>query len=97
MHEFDMDLMSWVKVLKTVEFCEEKNAIGAGGFRTAYKASSKHPFCAEFLGYQALLACCLKCIEDPGQTAEEHNKKVVRTHLLARKISLQLEQEVKKC
>ncbi len=98
MHEFDMDLMSWVKVPKTVEFCEEKNAIGAGGFRTAYKASSKHPdFVQNSWVIKHYLPVALKCIEDPGQTAEEHNKKVVQMHLLARNVSLQLEQEVKKC
>ena len=96
-YEFDMDLLSWVKVPKTVEFCEEKTAVGRGGFRTAYKASSKHP---DFKGtswvVKHYLPEALKCIEETEQTTEEHSKKVVQMHLLARNISLQLEQAVRK-
>eukprot|EP00794_Sanderia_malayensis_P008458 gene8458-9363_t len=83
-YEFDMDLMSWVKIPKTVEFCEEKSAAGAGGFRTASKASSKHPdFVHNSWVIKHYLPDALKYIEDTGQTAEENNKK--------------MEQEVKKC
>ena len=34
-------------------------------------------------------------IEDLGQTAEEHTRKTVQMHTLARNVSLQLEQKVK--
>eukprot|EP00112_Aurelia_sp_Birch-Aquarium-sp1_P003782 Seg14268.1 transcript_id=Seg14268.1/GoldUCD/mRNA.D3Y31 product="hypothetical protein" protein_id=Seg14268.1/GoldUCD/D3Y31 len=86
-----------VKVPKTVEFCEEKTAVGRGGFRTTYKASPKHPdFKRTSWVVKHYLPGALKCIEETGQTIEEHSKKVVQMHLLARNITLQLEQAVRK-
>ena len=44
---FDMAVLFWSKVPTTVAFYEEKEAVGTGGFRKAFKATSKH---AEFAG-----------------------------------------------
>jgi hypothetical protein len=41
------------------------------------------------------LPTTIKGIEDLGQTAEEHTRKTVQMHVLARNFSLQLEQKVK--
>ena len=94
---FDMEVLSWSKVPTTVEFYEEKEAIGTGGFRKAFKATSKH---AEFAGttwvIKHYLLSALKCISvDTGQTVDQHNRKVVQMHLLARNFASQLEAEIK--
>ena len=93
---FDMELLSWSKVPTTVEFYEEKEAIGTGGFRKAFKATSKH---AEFASttwvIKHYLPSALKCISDTGQSVDQHNRKVVQMHLLARNFASQLEAEVK--
>ncbi|KAJ7376738.1 hypothetical protein OS493_032793 [Desmophyllum pertusum] len=44
--KFDMERLSWSKVATTVELYEERGPIGTGGFRKAFKATSKH---AEFI------------------------------------------------
>lgn len=43
LYTFDMDLLSWSKLPITVEFNEQKEPFGKGGFRNAYKATTKHP------------------------------------------------------
>ena len=37
---FDMELLSWSKVAVTVEFYEDKEPVGTGGFRKAFKVTS---------------------------------------------------------
>ena len=94
---FDMQLLSWCKIPTTVEFCEEPFPIGTGGFRKAFKATSKHP---EFIGREWVikhyLPEALKGIEDTGQSVEQHSRKVVQMHLLARNFALQLEDQIQK-
>ena len=95
--KFHMELLSWSKVPTTVEFYEEKVPIGTGGFRKAFKATSKH---AEFVGttwvVKHYLPSALECISETGQTIEQHNRKVVQMHLLARNFASQLEAEIKR-
>ncbi|KAJ7380733.1 hypothetical protein OS493_007106 [Desmophyllum pertusum] len=94
--KFDMERLSWSKVATTVEFYEERGPIGTGGFRKAFKATSKH---AEFIATTWVIKCylpdALKCIAETGQTVEQHNRKVVQMHLLSRNFASQLEAEVK--
>ena len=94
--KFDMELLSWSKVSTTVEFYEERGPIGTGGFRKAFKATSKH---AEFINKKWVikhyLPDALKCIAETRQTAEQHNRKVVQMHLLAKYFASQLDAEVK--
>ena len=91
-----MELLSWSKVSTTVEFYEERGPIGTGGFRKAFKATSKH---AEFINKKWVikhyLPDALKCIAETRQTAEQHNRKVVQMHLLAKNFASQLDAEVK--
>ena len=42
LYSFDIDLMTWSKVPKTVEFLIEEQPLGQGGFRSAYKATSQN-------------------------------------------------------
>ena len=43
LYTFDMDLLSCCKLPITVEFNEQKEPFGKGGFRNTYKATTKHP------------------------------------------------------
>ena len=65
--KFDMEMLYWWKVPTIVEFYEEKEPIGIGGFRKAFKATSKH---AEFVGttwvIKHYLPGALKCISETG-------------------------------
>ena len=45
--KFDMEMLYWWKVSTIVEFYEEKEPIGIGGFRKAFNSTSKH---LEFVG-----------------------------------------------
>ena len=93
LHTFDMDLLSWSKLPITVEFNEEKEPFAHGGFRNAYKATTKHP---QFKGttwvIKRYLPDALKGINDIGQTV--HTQKVVQMHLLARNFACMLEQKI---
>ena len=95
LHTFDMDLLSWSKLPLTVEFNEEKEPFAHGGFRNAYKATTKHP---QFKGttwvIKRYLPDALKGINDIGQTVQQHTQKVVQMHLLARNFACQLEQKI---
>jgi len=54
-------------------------------FKKAFKATSKHP---EFVGtawvVKHYLPSALECVAQTGQTVDQHNRKVVQMHLLAR-------------
>ena len=95
LHTFDMDLLSWSKLPITVEFNEEKEPFAHGGFRNAYKATTKHP---QFKGttwvIKRYLPDAVKGINDIGQTVQQHAQKVVQMHLLARNFACQLEQKI---
>lgn len=95
-YKFDMENLSWSKVPATVEFNEEKQPFGSGGFRNAYKATTKHPeFNCPTWVIKRYLPEALKSIDEVGQTIEEHTRKVVQMHLLARNFALQLEEKIK--
>ena len=95
LHTFDIDLLSWSKLPITVEFNEEKEPFAHGGFRNAYKATTKHP---QFKGttwvIKRYLPDAVKGINDIGQTVQQHTQKVVQVHLLARNFACQLEQKI---
>ena len=57
-----------------VEFLEENEPIGTGGFRTAYRAKTKHPqFSSRTWVVKWYLQNTIKGIHDLGQTVEQHN------------------------
>ena len=51
-YKFDVGSVVWSKVPTVVEFLEEKEPVGTGAFRNAFKATSKH---SEFAGYKIFL------------------------------------------
>ncbi len=91
LHKFDMEMLGWSKIHTEVEFVEEKQPFGSGGFRKAFKATSRHKdFAGRIWVIKRYLPEALKCIADTGQTVEDHNRKVVQMHLLARNFAMQL-------
>lgn len=95
LYTFDLQTLSWGKIPTTVEFIEESDPLGTGGFRTAYRAEAKHPqFSGSKWVIKRYLEKALQDIHTLGQTVEQHTRKVVQMHLLARNFAFQLEQRV---
>ena len=89
LYTFDMDLLSWSKLPITVEFDEQKEPFGKGGFCNAYKATTKH---AQFKGttwvIKRYLPDAVKGINDIGQTVQQHTQKVCCNKKLLRNMPL---------
>ena len=97
LYQFDMEMLAWSKIHTEVEFLVEKQPLGSGGFRKAFKATSRHKdFAGTSWVIKHYLPQALKCIADTGQTVEDHNRKVVQMHLLARNFAMQLKDHVTK-
>ena len=76
--EFDMEMLAWSKIHTEVEFLLEKQPLGSGGFRKAFKATSRHKdFAGTSWVIKYYLPQALKCMAETGQTVEDHNRKVV--------------------
>jgi hypothetical protein len=88
---FDIDAMAWSRNSSTVEFSIEKEPFGTGGFREAFKARSKT---REFANVTWVVKKYLKSAEDTiaetDQTVEQHTRKVVQMHMLARNFAWNL-------
>jgi hypothetical protein len=79
--------MSWSKVKQSAEFVIDKKSLGQGGFRVAFKAScSTHldAFNGKSWVVKKFLPKTLDAVQDLGQTPEEHARRVVQMHCLAR-------------
>ena len=78
-YEFSMDGQTWSQVPTTVEYLVEKVAVGEGGFRKAYKATTKH---ARFKHKTWMLKRyhpeAVKNIVDTGVGIDEHTKRLFR-------------------
>ena len=92
---FDMSVMAWTGRPTAVEFSIESQPLGTGGFRKAFKATSND---RGFQGSTWVVKRDLeKASEDIiaiGQTLEEHTKKVVQMHYLARNFAAKLKEEL---
>ena len=88
---FDVEAMSWSKEPDRVEFSVAKTSFASGGFRKAYKATSRDK---KFAGKQWVLKRYLletqKTIKEMGDTEESHTKKVVQMHRLAAYMAMNL-------
>ena len=92
---FDIGSMAWSQNGTTVEFSIEKEPFGTGGFREAHKAQSHAPgFVHRSWVVKKYLKCAEETIEDTNQTIEQHTRKVVQMHMLARNFASKLEQHV---
>ena len=88
---FDMRSMSWSALLRPVEFNIEDNHFAQGGFRKAFKARSEtHGFEGQTWVVKYYLPDSVKDIKATNQTVENHTKKVVQMHLLAKNFAEQM-------
>lgn len=96
-YPFDFNTLSWSMLSRKVEFTIEKEAIGEGGFRKAFKASSTSPgFSGRTWVVKRFLEHVVKEIEgDLGQSMEDHTKKVIQMHNLSKNFADQLAQTIK--
>ena len=92
--EYDIKKFSWSKVPTVVEFIEENPHFAQAGFRKTNKASSKNPMYPGVWVIKRYLPHAIKGIFELQQTLEEHTRKTVQMHMLAKNFTLQLEKKV---
>ena len=96
---FDTCNMAWSKITRNIEFVVEEQPIGQGGFRVAYKATCA-TLCPDFSGkswvVKKFLPETLDTLKALNQTPEEHAKRVVQMHHLARYLTQQLVERIQK-
>ena len=97
LYKFDIGTMTWCGTPITVEFKVEKEPLGTGGFREAYKATSISSVFGnknqEWV-VKKYLAGAKETIEMTNQTIAQHSKKVVQMHMLARNFASKLEEKL---
>ena len=94
---FNINEMAWSSNSTTVEFSIEKEPFGVGGFREAFKARTKARGFANCLWVvKKYLKSTEATIDQTNQTVEQHSRKVVQMHMLAKNIASKLEQHVEK-
>ena len=73
----------------------DEDPLGTGGFRQAFKDTSQtKSFDHTSWVVKKYLAKTVSDIEILGQTVEQHTKKVVQMHCLARNFTARMQQEV---
>ncbi|CAB4042733.1 Hypothetical predicted protein [Paramuricea clavata] len=94
-YSFNLDSMTWSSTPCPTDFVIEEEPFGVGGFRKAFKATSS---AAEFSKTTWVVKTYLeRSIDDIGatnQTVEQHTRKVVQMHYLARNYAARLHQEL---
>jgi hypothetical protein len=94
---FDIDAMAWSHNSSTVKFLFEKEPFGTRGFGEAFKAQSKtHRFANVTWIVKKYLKCAKDTIAETDQTVEQHTRKVVQMHMLARNFAWKFDQHIEK-
>lgn len=97
LYTFDVNQMGWSRSPQEVEFAMEKEPFGTGGFRRAFRATS---ITAGFHNckwvVKKYLPAAVDNIKVVKQTVEQHTKKVVQMHMLAKNIAAKLQDELVK-
>ena len=94
-YTFDFQGMSWSSAPQIVDFIIDKEPFGKGGFRKAFKATSRDKnFSHKTWVVKRYLPKSLEDIKATGQTPEQHTKKVVQMHYLARNFAAKLKSEL---
>ena len=94
--KFDLADMAWSSQPFIAEFSIASEPFGKGGFREAFKATSKTPtFQVQQWVITKYLKSAVDIIKETKQTTQQHTKKVVQMHMLARNFTQKLEQELK--
>ncbi len=95
--KFELDQLCWSKCPSVVEFVIESDPFGRRGFRNAFKATSQaEEFQSTAWVVKKYLPQAIEDIGVTGQTVEQHTKKVVQMHILARHFAARLKQEIEK-
>lgn len=82
MYTFELADMAWSQP-SMVEFSIAKEPFGKGGFREAFKATSKTVgFVSKQWVIKRYLESAVNLIKETKQTLEQHTKKVVQMHML---------------
>ena len=87
--------MSWSSTPQIVDFTIDQEPFGTGGFRKAFKAISldRNYWNTTWVG-KRYLPKSLEEIKATGQTPEQHTRKVVQMHYLARNFAAKLKGEL---
>ena len=94
---FDLVKMAWSGKETVVYFSIEKESVGTGAFREAFKAKSvTQGFASSTWVVKKYLPTALDVIEATNQTVEQHTRKVVQMHMLARNFEAKLHEELEK-
>ena len=95
-YSFHLENISWSLLPQKMEFVIEKDVLGKGGFREAFKArSSSTGFSGvTWVVKRYLPRVCKEIVNDLNQTMEQHTKKVVQMHALAKNFAGQLIKKV---
>ena len=95
-YSFDLGDISWSIPPEKADFTIEKKLLGQGGFRKAFKATSRsHKFSGTTWMVKFYLPKTCEEIESTlNQTLEQHTKKIVQMHALAKNFAEQLTKEV---
>ena len=89
--------MAWSRFPTTVEFAVEEEAFGEGRFQKAFKATSTTPgFRDQKWVVKRYIKSSFDIIKAINQTVEQHTRKVIQIHMLARNFAAQLEQKLRK-
>jgi hypothetical protein len=97
LYEFNVQTMTWTTKPITVEFVVEEDVLGVGGFREVFKATvakSSNDTDTTWV-IKKYLPGALTVIDITKQTVEEHTKKVVQMHMLAKNLAEQLKKKLK--
>ena len=96
-HTFDLHAMSWTTIPTPVDFVISTEVFGEGDFRTANMATSTTKgFASNKWVVKRYNDQALQEIRITNQTVENHTKKVVKMHNLAKNFALRMESEVTK-
>ncbi len=94
-YHFDFDKLAWDPTPVKVNFQINDDPLGTGGFRKAFKATSKTKgFDQTEWVVKKYLPKTVSDIEMLGQTVEQHTKKIVQMHSLARNFTARLQKEI---
>ena len=91
---FDLQQMLWSSVPTDIELYIEDSPIGVGGFREAFKATCSSPAFRNTWVLKKYHEGTLKIIADLGITIEQHTKRIVQMHTLARNFCYQLKAKI---
>ena len=85
-YSLDLKNINWSLLSQKVEFVTEKDVLGSGGFRQAFKARTSSPnFNNAIWVFKKYLPRATKEItEDIKITIEEHTEKVVQMHAITK-------------